>query len=120
MLTESAILINGSPVERLNESDGLEKFFKKHGIKPEKGRAKKPAIGFSEDEQKWYGWSHRAIYGFKIGDVVKKGDLTAESGWIDGKAPNGRTNPYPLKVGFKAKTLEDAKKIAIAFASAVS
>lgn len=31
-------------------------------------------IGFNEKEQKWYGWSHRAIYGFGIGSVVKKGD----------------------------------------------
>ena len=23
---------------------------------------------------KWYGWSHRAVYGFGIGDKVKKGD----------------------------------------------
>lgn len=32
------------------------------------------SIGFNEEEQKWYGWSHRAIYGFGIGSVVKKGD----------------------------------------------
>lgn len=31
-------------------------------------------IGFSEIEQKWYGWSHRAIYGFGIGSQVSKGD----------------------------------------------
>ncbi len=31
-------------------------------------------IGFSETEQKWYGWSHRAIYGFGIGSKVSKGD----------------------------------------------
>lgn len=32
------------------------------------------SIGFSEAEQKWYGWSHRAIYGFGIGSTVKRGD----------------------------------------------
>ena len=32
------------------------------------------SIGFSEKEQKWYGWSHRAIYGFGIGSKVSKGD----------------------------------------------
>lgn len=26
------------------------------------------------DDGKYYGWSHRAIYGFEIGDKVKKGD----------------------------------------------
>ena len=31
-------------------------------------------IGFNPVEQKWYGWSHRAIYGFGIGSEVKKGD----------------------------------------------
>jgi len=31
-------------------------------------------IGFCEKEQKWYGWSHRAIYGFGIGSIVRKGD----------------------------------------------
>ena len=31
-------------------------------------------IGFSEKEQKWYGWSHRAIFGFGVGSHVKKGD----------------------------------------------
>ncbi len=33
------------------------------------------SIGFSERDQKWYGWSHRAIYGFGVGSKVKKGEL---------------------------------------------
>lgn len=32
------------------------------------------SIGFCEKEQKWYGWSHRAMYGFGIGSKVTKGD----------------------------------------------
>lgn len=32
------------------------------------------SIGFSPEEQKWYGWSHRAIYGFGVGDTCEKGD----------------------------------------------
>lgn len=32
------------------------------------------SIGFCERKQKWYGWSHRAIYGFGIGSVVRVGD----------------------------------------------
>jgi hypothetical protein len=32
------------------------------------------SIGFCEKEQKWYGWSHRAIYGFGIGSKCEKGD----------------------------------------------
>ena len=31
-------------------------------------------VGFSPAEGKWYGWSHRAIYGFCIGSTCKKGD----------------------------------------------
>jgi hypothetical protein len=32
------------------------------------------SIGFDPVEQKWYGWSHRAICGFTIGSEVKFGD----------------------------------------------
>lgn len=32
------------------------------------------SIGFQENEQKWYGWSHRAMYGFGIDSRVKFGD----------------------------------------------
>lgn len=32
------------------------------------------SIGFCEKENKWYGWSHRAMYGFGIGSQIKKGD----------------------------------------------
>ena len=31
-------------------------------------------VGFSPKDGKWYGWSHRAIYGFDIGSTCKKGD----------------------------------------------
>jgi hypothetical protein len=31
-------------------------------------------IGFSIKNKKWYGWSHRAIYGFGIGSTCKPGD----------------------------------------------
>lgn len=32
------------------------------------------SIGYSPADKKWYGWSHRAIYGFTIGSTCKKGD----------------------------------------------
>jgi hypothetical protein len=32
------------------------------------------SIGFNKEEQKWYGWSHRAIFGFGVGSTCKKGD----------------------------------------------
>lgn len=31
-------------------------------------------IGFNEEEQRWYGWSHRAMYGFGVESKVSKGD----------------------------------------------
>jgi len=44
----------------------------KRGIKPEKASPDDNvcSIGFCEKEQRWYGWSHRAICGFGIGDRV--------------------------------------------------
>ena len=55
---------------------GYQKFWEDHGIKLERIKPDSNvfAIGLSEKEQKWYGWSHRAIFGFGIGDTVKKGD----------------------------------------------
>ena len=31
-------------------------------------------VGFSLKDGKWYGWSHRAIYGFEVGSTCNKGD----------------------------------------------
>lgn len=31
-------------------------------------------LGFSPADGKWYGWSHRAIFGFEIGSACSKGD----------------------------------------------
>lgn len=31
-------------------------------------------VGFSPENGKWYGWSHRGLYGFKVGSTCKKGD----------------------------------------------
>lgn len=49
---------------------------KKKGIVPEKRTANSSicSIGFCEREQKWYGYSHRAIFGFGIGSECKKRD----------------------------------------------
>ena len=131
-------------------------------------------IGFNPTEQKWYGWSHRAIFGFGVGAECKKGhchyepsnkedfkesclrfwgdtdmDEThkvnpiAEEGtqdgklgiWVrytyDDKVPNekmrgqisGVFSEYPETWGkgeWVAKTIEDAKQMAIDFARSVS
>lgn len=61
------------------------------------------SIGYSAKSGKWYGWSHRAIYGFRPGDVVKPGDCHAE------KIPPGTI----------AHNEDEAKWFADAFAESV-
>ena len=145
---------------------------KKRGIVPEliDSNHSVCSIGFCEKEQKWYGWSHRAIYGFtnnstceigschyqpdnkedfikdcilfwegechtKITGVEAKDDngvLGVQVNWVyDNKVKNkelrnsisGVFTPYPDKFGrgeWTAKTLEDAKQMAMDFAEGVS
>lgn len=100
------------------------------GIKPEPrepacpgangGRGRTCTIGFSERKQRWAGWSHRAIDFFGIGDTVDEGDCVASSGWTDEWLAEHPEDDLRLPVGFEAKTLEDARRMAIAFADLVS
>ena len=108
-------------------NDSLIKFFIKHGITKvgsirdfSNGENNIACIGFSEKEQKWYGWSHRAIYGFGIGYVAKKGDSCTTSGWTQEYLDEHPEDDLSVPVGFEVKTMEDAKKCAIAFAESVS
>lgn len=78
------------------------------------------SIGFNEKEQKWYGWSHRAIFGFGIGSIVEEGSCCASSGWTEEYLKEHPDENLSLPVGFKAETLEDAKRMAIAFADSVA
>ena len=98
------------------------RLFHKWGVKPEKADPSHDvcSIGFSEQEQKWYGWSHRAIFGFGIGSVAAEGDLCTTSGWTDEYLAEHSEANKAVPVGFIARTLEDAKRMAIAFAEAVS
>jgi hypothetical protein len=134
-------------------------------------------IGFNPTENKWYGWSHRAIYGFGIDSTCKQGDCHFKPGnvnefmkacldfWGDAeyscgddtavvtksldhddktevegvlvsytyndKVPNEKLrgtkyehfSPFPKEWGkgeWTAKTMEDAKQMAIDFADGVS
>ena len=99
--------------------DNFKKLVIERGIMPQKVDAsdKVCSIGKSTDG-KWYGWSHRAIYGFSIGDVVNKGDCCASSGWTK-EYLKTHDDPHILPVGFEAKIEEDCKRMAIAFASSV-
>lgn len=77
------------------------------GIKPERNAATgtdNANIGWQEKDKKWWGWSHRAKSGFGIGSTVEKGSVLVPD--------------YP--VGYKVKTLADAKKMALRFAESVS
>ncbi len=84
----------GISCERLDEK---KDFKKQHGIEEVSC-----GLGWSEKEQKWYGWSHRAIHGFGVGDKAME------------------CYPSGNKEGKKCKTLEDCKQAAIAFANSVS
>lgn len=60
----------------IGNSKDAYRLCKKRGIKPELASPDNRvcSIGFCEKEQKWYGWSHRAICGFGIGSTCQKGD----------------------------------------------
>lgn len=167
-------LIDGSYIGDCTTAE----YFEKKGVMPEARPGSSVAsIGFCKAEQKWYGWSHRAVCGFGVGSKVKKGDCAYKPAdpqdllddmirfWVededeivtkteileqklDAKDPNGqhaglgvllRTRktrkkdkevlesrhwePYPNQWGrgeWEAKTLEDAKEMAVAFAEDVS
>lgn len=55
------------------------KFLEKKGIRAQAIEGHKVAsIGFSEKDGKVYGWSHRAISGFKKGDIITKNSIAFE------------------------------------------
>lgn len=145
-----------------NENDAKH-LCDKRGIAPEKSAPNHNVccIGKSEIDGKWYGWSHRAIYGFEVGSQVKKGDCaylpsnreeyieTLKDWYTDdmyknvnitvsdngividydiiqegtGKVMHStHTEPLDIQYGngeWTAKTEEDAKQMAIAFAESV-
>ena len=94
----------------------------KMGINPEKANPLDGvcSIGFCGQDAKWYGWSHRAIYGFGVGEVVEDGDCAATSGFTDEYLVEHPEEDLSLPIGFKAENVEDTKRMAIAFAESVS
>jgi hypothetical protein len=80
------------------------------GIRPEPRTPESNvcSIGFSDKDGKWYGWSHRAIFGFKVGSVCRKGDCHYRS-----RRDGGRGQ-------WTAKTVADARQMACDFAESVS
>ena len=93
----------------INE-DALNKFYEKHGIVPEKisNNHNVCSIGYSDKEKKWYGWSHRSICGFGVGDKIFDKNF-------------GDDDTHFLRHRAKTiKNMSDAKIAAINFAKYVS
>lgn len=65
-------IVDGTYIGTIEFAEGL----KARGITAQgrRGQSQVASIGFCENEQKWYGWSHRAICGFGLGSSVKRGD----------------------------------------------
>jgi len=119
LLMKSAYSLEG---DYIGTTRNAHHFWKRYGItKFEKTEPDNCvcSIGFSPRQKKWYGWSHRAIFGYRVGHVVKEGDLTATSGWTE-EYLKTHTDDKPMPVGFKVMNLKDAKRCAIAFAASVS
>jgi hypothetical protein len=171
--------IDGSYLTHVGLEDDLKHFLKR-GITEQiqsSFKGKETAnIGFNPKDKKWFGWSHRAIYGFGIGSKCKKGDCGYKASnkedfkeeclsfWgdseysisdeqavfgrgedYDGKIVDGviisytygntvpnkklrgtlseHFTPFPKSFGkgeWTAKTIEEAKEMAVDFAESVS
>src|SRR5690606_34272658 len=70
-------LVDNSYIGRVGYEHDLKFLYEKnmkHVQSAKKENKCSATLGFCENEQKWYGWSHRAFFGFGIGSEVKKGD----------------------------------------------
>lgn len=63
-------------------------------------------VGYSPKDHKWYGWSHRMIYGFTIGSTCKIGDCHFVARTIEEEVENTRL--FWLNEGY-----ENTKVVAI-------
>jgi hypothetical protein len=91
----------------IGDSRTAYRLCKKRGIKPEKitPSSNVCSIGWCEKKKLWFGWSHRAIFGFGVGSSVKEGDC--------GYDEHGRGE-------WTARDSDDAKQMACDFAESVS
>jgi len=102
------------------------RLFNKYGIKPQVHHTERltdnPMItcsfGFCEKEQKWYGWSHRAMFGFGIGSSVKKGDCAySPKNWDDFIEAGVRFWSDPGNINVKGKKTKDEQGRPVAYIS---
>jgi len=68
------------------------------------------SLGYSPKEDKWYGWSHRAMYGWQVGDLYEEGDSGFEY------IPEEKKQNNVWKIG----NITEAKEAAKYFAKSVS
>ena len=106
---ESAYTPSGDYVGNPKDADYL---IKERRIAPEIAKEGHSvcSIGFCEKEKKWYGWSHRAIVGFGIGDKI------FEEGWSEATDDTPFIDHGPITI----EVLEQAKIAAKRFAASVS
>ena len=84
-------------------TESSEDIIKKYSI-TKKGKG---PTGLDEDKGIWYGWSHRAVAGFKVGDKLFQADYGDDS------------TPYNKHGEKTIKNLKDAKLAAERFADYV-
>lgn len=110
VIMDDCYLTSGLSIEDILKEQDIINFLILHGItqigstfhKDEYHEHPVANIGYNPEEQKWYGWSHRAWHDFGIGDIPKEF--------------------YPDKevVGKPIETLEEAKIAASKFAESVA
>lgn len=107
LIMKSAYTPNGDYIGR---SVDAYRLCNVRGIAPEKRWKTSAAcsIGFCERKHKWYGWSHRAIFGFGIGDRIFDEDYGDEG------------TPFHRHGAFTITHLSEAKQAASNFAKYVS
>jgi len=90
-------------------------------IEAEKAKPEHSATSFGKSANgKWYGWSHRAIYGFKAGDEVKGDSLGKKVEYPE--LPDGSPDfdKPSYEADFTIKDDSQAREVAIRFAENVS
>lgn len=82
-----------------NKRPGLIKVISRLGIVPELAckEHKNCSVG-KGDDGKWYGWSHRAIHGFGVGDMV------FDEKFGDDSTPFKKHGTVPIETDQQAKT----------------
>ena len=95
-LGEKADTVNFIYKHRLTNLMGINRA---KGLPNSKNGCNPVSIGFNEEEQAWYGWTHRGYGKFNVGYQVKKSSIL-----------DFGNHKYP----FTCKTLEDCKMLAIA------